>query len=293
MTNCQTGPAGRLRQAMAGALAGTAVLAAGGCSLASGSPPGSGEAGSGAAYRGPSWASYLDTSPGRTCTLQGSLSAGVAGSILSTLAQTVISRTRASSGEVVTYRIQTAAISSLPAAQGGAPPMRTSLTVPYEILDNGELGVTPSADSLGDGLEVTFRGFQLYPGVAELKTGRAVTSALSGYLTGTTLAGRNEAAQMTPDGKPLKFLAEFSVSGTAAGGIIRTPAGTYAHLVAVRVSLARMTALNALPAVKKAFSTAGGLQDALGATRLYFARGTGLVEADSGGFAQLLTRCTT
>jgi hypothetical protein len=288
-----TGPA------LAGVLTTAAVLVLGGCSgpssrseSAGSGSTGSAFAGSQPAYHGPSWSAYLDIRPGRTCTLEGSLSAGIGGSILSRLAQTVMSQSRTTSGEVVRYRIRTASISSLPVAQGGIPPIRSTLTVPYEILNNGELGVTPSSQALGGGLQVTFRGFQLYPSIADLEPGHVRTSATTGYLTGSTAAARQQAAQMTPTGQPLRFQAAFSVSGIPAGTSIRTPAGTYHHLVAVRVALTKMTPLNARPQVKKAFSAGAGLVKVSGASRLYFARGTGLVKVYSGGVTQRLARCT-
>jgi hypothetical protein len=240
-----------------------------------------------ASYHGPSWASYLDTHPGRSCTLKGHISMGQAGSVTSTLTQTVISSSASTSGTVVHYRLQTSAVAS----QGSVPPTGTSQTVPYEILRNGTLGVAPGTYSLSEGLQVTLDGFEVYPSVADLQSGRRITSTVMGSLTGTTAAARKEAAQLTSNGQPLRLRFVFSVSGAPAPASVRTPAGTFRHLVEVKIALDSMTALNATPQTKSALAGGSGLAQAFG-SRLYFAEGTGLVVGVSAGIKQRLTGCT-
>ena len=246
---------------LTGLIAGATVLAVTACSDSGGAAGASGTAHGGssqASYQGPSWASYLDTHPGRTCTLKGTLSMGGAGAVLSTLAQTVVSSSGSESATVIHYRIQTASVASA----GGVPPIRSSMTVPYEILSNGMLGVAPGGYAMGSGLQITFDGFEMYPTVAELRSGRAITSSVSGTLTGTTAAAR-----------------------------VRTPAGTFHDLVAVDVKMTSMTPLNATAQAKSALEAGGSLAGAFG-SRLYFAKGTGLVQAYSGGVTEQLAGCS-
>lgn len=118
------------------------VLAASACASSS-AGAGSASAGGGSAempYRGPSWASYLDMHPGRSCMLKGAIAMGQAGSVNSTLTQTVLSSSGSVSGTVIRYRIQTSAVAS----GGGLPPTGTSQTVPYEILPMGRLAWPPA-----------------------------------------------------------------------------------------------------------------------------------------------------
>jgi hypothetical protein len=212
---------------------------------------------------------------------------GQAGKVTSTLIQRVMSSSASTSGTVIRYRILTSAVAS----QGGVPPTGTSQTVPYEILPNGTLGVAPGSYSMGQGLQISLDGFEVYPAVADLQSGQKTTSTVMGLITGTTAAARQEAAQASSNGQPLRMRFVFSVSGAPAPASIRTPAGTFRHLVEVNVALKSMTVLNAKAAVKSAFDAGAGLGQAF-ASRMYFAEGTGLVEGVSAGIKQRLTGCT-
>ncbi|MCL2584401.1 MAG: hypothetical protein FWE35_18295 [Streptosporangiales bacterium] len=188
---------------------------------------------------------------------------------------------------VVRYQIQTAATGP----QSGIAPTRNPISVPYELMADGRLGVAPGSYPLANGLRFAISGFEVYPAVADLPSGRAIRSSVSGTLTATTAAARQETAGLTADGQPLRFKVEFSVAGLTTGSGIRTSAGTYRDLAGVVVKPLSMTALNASPAAKASLDAAGGFMQALGASRLYFAKGVGLVQATSSGVTLRLSRC--
>lgn len=142
-----------------------------------------------------------------------------------------------------------------------------------------------------EGLQISLHGFEVYPAVTDLQSGRKITSTVMGSMTGTTKAGRQELAQLTSNGQPVQLRFVFSVSGAPAPASVRTPAGTFRHLVEVNVALDSMTAPNGTSEMKSALAAGAGLAQAFG-SRLYFAKGTGLVEGVSGGVQQQLTRCT-
>ena len=265
------------------ALAGcqTAGLSPGTAGHSAGSP---GQSAGSVTYHGPGWASYLDTQPGRSCTLSGAISAGLAGTITSRITQTVIARSATATGEVLRYRIKV--------TSSGTPHLNTSLTVPYEVLNDGSLGVTPDVQSLGGGLIFSFRGMQIYPTISALRSGQSTSSTLTGVLTATTAAARQQLASGLTSGKALEFRIAFKVSPAPVKAVISTPSGVYRNVIGVRTAMTKLTALNATAEVRKAFSGVSGFSKSLGQDELYFARGVGMVESDSGGLIQSLHKCT-
>jgi hypothetical protein len=271
------------------AIGATALLtAACGASAPAGGASSGGVSSGGASstYSGPSWTAYLDTQPGRTCTLANPQSAST-GNVNTQLAQTVVSTAATASGEVLHYRIDVSA--SVPG--GSIPPTRSSLNIPYEVLRDGQLGVTPDGDSLGSGLVFMFKGFELYPTVRELASGGSPqTSVVDGLLIGTTATARTEIRQMITSGSALQIEVDIVTSAAPAKASIITPSGTYRDAIGVKAALVKMTVVNGTAATKQAFSAASGFAKAFNSV-LYFARGTGLVQATSGGFQELLTGC--
>jgi hypothetical protein len=226
-----------------------------------------------------SWSKYLDLSIGRTCTLasKGKIDGVV---VSSTDSQTLLSVKPKKSGELLEIRVRTVA------TVAGIAPIVSQSVVPYQLLDDGALGVAPDLGT-NSSFNLTFTGNELYPAISALHEGASIMSRFSGTLSGATAASSSALKKMVTSGKKLNVSFVIRVSSAPTLKVIKTPAGTYRKLVGVVVRVVSAKALNARPADKSMLS---GVVKAPPSV-LYFAKGVGMVKGISSGVTFLLSRC--
>lgn len=229
--------------------------------------------------RSNSWSKYFDLSIGRTCTL--AAKAKIDGvDVLSTDSQTLLSMKPKKSGSILEIRVKT--VSTTP----GITPIVSKSVVPYQLLDDGALGVAPDVGTMS-GFNWSFTGDELYPSISALKKGVAITSRFSGVLSGATAANSAALKNMVLSGKQLNVSFVIRVSSAPALKEIETPSGTYRNLVGVDVKVVSANALNAKSAAKSTFSSVAKASSSV----IYFAKGVGIVKGVSSGITLLLRRC--
>jgi hypothetical protein len=227
---------------------------------------------------GPTWTTYFyPLKVGWTC--QEKLTTGAQGSETVTVAAV----TKTDKGQAVTVDE-----GSSTEVRGTSVP--TNAADHFLITKDGQLISTPSAGQR-DGQSYQFVGNTVYPTVHTLLAGG---SGLS-HVHGTAPLGPNELAQirsvLAPHATSLAMSVVFHLSGTRVAQL-RTSAGTYHDVLAVRFTLRSLDVTNALPSARRELDreiepTLAKLE----ANTVWYAPGHGPVKVVDGGVTGIVTGC--
>jgi hypothetical protein len=233
------------------------------------------------AYAGPSWSEYIKTKPGQSCVLVGDEYHVAGANIAAYLTQAVVSATKEAGGERVLYRMTTRVTNSEPGATV-LPPI--SYLLPYDVESDGKLGTAPGPTS-EPGLDVEWGGAELYPTIGELRDGKSAQSSIVLSAKATEAAAQHALEKELEPGQT-RLKVHFNVTAEPAPPLtsIHTPDGTFTNLVGVTTQMGSGEALDANPTdAAKYASVMTSFGKAFSGTKLYFARGVGMV-ASEGAF---------
>lgn len=229
------------------------------------------------------WTDYFGpTTVGTTCTRS---STSTVASSTATARQTVAisAQTPMATGTQVTEHVET----STDTASDGSTPTSSQPTsaqdLTYTLNRDGTLAV-PNQSVSQSSLNINVDGFVVYPTIAALRAGR-------GYRNQITASVDMSALGLSGP-QVLKLVLHYQVRPVSAADLIVTPAGTFADVLGVQVTITHVdsnltgtdaTALTSmLPLMRGAF-----------ASTVWFARKTGIVEADTSLGTVKLEGCTS
>lgn len=212
-----------------------------------------------------SWLSYLDTTVGQSCSI------GYGSPLNIRQSMTLLSKKAGPSGTVLIYQRRTVTIGSVP-----TPPIVATLT--YLVSSNGEMDAIPQRESFGEGLTLSYGGFEVYPAPATLRNPKTfIQTTVYAQIRATTAEARKEL------GVPLvNETVGFAISSAPAIANLETPGGNFSNPVGLEVRLTSFDVLTkGLPgefSAKDWLALMQGLDD----STLYFAPRVGLVRQSGG-----------
>jgi hypothetical protein len=240
------------------------------------------------AAKGPTWADYFIAHKGRSCVVGNTVRRG-GRSVRNRVRQTVVSADRVDGGASVHMRIVTRAIANFKTTRKLAP---LTSDLHYLLADDGTLRAAPQVLRARPPFTFALSGFEVYPSIHDLRSGRSSTSELKVKLGSTDSALRSELSDATTSGHELEFEVTTKVAAAPEVPRLVTPAGVYRHIVGVRIHFSSPRVLNAAPGVADQVDPLmHGMASAFGTTDVYFARGVGQVLTKLPGTRLPLLRC--
>jgi hypothetical protein len=222
----------------------------------------------------PSWREYYPLRVGYECVLGATLKTESI-SLTSRQTQTVSSVRKVADGTRVV--LHTRSVTTAP----GIPPSAVTLDVPYVFVDDGTLRASPGLTTTL-GLRVSYRGFQVFPSVPDLRRGRSSRSKVSMSISATTDAMRRVLARAFDGRESLDLDLVYDVGAAPDRRAIATPAGRYTDVIGITINLSSFHIHDAPNDVDAA--TNGTIRALVGnGITSYFAKGVGMVLTESSG----------